>query len=158
MRLMFGHDVLPARTAAPVRTAEVESRPRVHAEVEGWAMRAALRNGFGGAWPAPAESAHLKAAARRSAQTGASALLMRAVRRARAALRLVQRRWRQAAQSRQLQSLDAAALRDLGLDRSEISSAVAELQGRAAITRRIVVEHERLRLRAGVPADPWISR
>jgi uncharacterized protein YjiS (DUF1127 family) len=158
MRLMFDHDVLPTRTAAPVRTAAVESLPRVHAEVEDWAMRAALRNGFGGERTTQQESVPLRAAARRSAQTGFGALLAQAIRRGRAALRLFHRRLRHAAALQQLQSLDAAALRDLGLDRSELGSAIAELQGRAASTRRIVLEHERLRLRAGVPADHWVGR
>jgi uncharacterized protein YjiS (DUF1127 family) len=85
-------------------------------------------------------------------------LLARALRRAGAALRLVRRRRRQVAARRQLESLDAAALRDLGLDRSEIGSAIAELQGRAARTRRIVLEHEWLRLHTGLPADPWAGR
>lgn len=158
MRLMFGHDALPTRSPAPVRAAAVDHRPRVHAELEDWAMRAAARNGFGGEWASAPDGVRLHQAARRSAQAGWGALLARTTRRTRAVLRLARRRFRQAAQLRQLQALDAAALRDLGLDRSEIGSVHAELHGRAAHSRRIVVEHEWLRLRAGFPADTWAGR
>lgn len=41
-----------------------------------------------------------------------------------------------AARRRTLQALDASALRDLGLDRSEIDSVVAEGLGAAPLTRR----------------------
>jgi uncharacterized protein YjiS (DUF1127 family) len=157
MRLLFGHDELPTR-AEGRPLARAESLPRVHAELDDWALRAAARNGFGGEWVARPDSVLLQQEARRSAQAGWGALLARATRRSRAALRLAGRRLRQAAQIRQLQSLDASALRDLGLDRSEIGSVHAELHGRAAPTRRLVVEHEWLRLRAGFPADTWASR
>jgi uncharacterized protein YjiS (DUF1127 family) len=157
MRLRFGYDELPTRARAR-RAVHAESRPRVHAELDAWALRAAARNGFGSEWVALPDSLQQQQAARRSAQVGWGDLLARTNRRARAVLRLVGRRLRQAAQLRQLQSLDAPALRDLGLDRSEIGSVHAELHGRAAPTRRFVVEHEWLRLRAGVPADTWASR
>ncbi len=157
MRLLFGDEELPTRAEARWAT-RAGGRPRVHAELEDWAMRAAARNGFGDAWVARADSVQLRQAARRSAQAGFSALLARVIRRSRAAMRLARRSLRRAAQMRQLQSLDASALRDLGLDRSEIGSVHAELHGRAALTRRIVVEHEWLRVRAGIPADTWASR
>jgi len=141
---------------APSKAAD--SSPRVHSEIEAWAIRAAASNGFGGD-PTPArQGAASGGASQHAAFVDLSDPLASAVVRARrfarravALSRLLRRRARQRAELRQLQSLDAAALRDLGLTRSEIGSVHAESAGRAAATRRPIVEHEWLRLRAGVP-------
>jgi uncharacterized protein YjiS (DUF1127 family) len=147
MRLLFGYETLPAARGAPPAA---ESRPRVHAEIEDWAMRAAARNGFGGEMPRPAVLPRGRAGATdHAAPAGMRPETARLKRRVVAVLRLLARRMRQAAALRRLQSLDAAALRDLGLDRSELGSVHAEVYGRAAPTRRLVVEHEWFRLRAG---------
>ena len=62
----------------------------------------------------------------------------RLVRRAFAVARLVRRRRRHSAELRLLMTLDAATLRDLGWDRSEVQSIHAESVGRSARTRRRV--------------------
>jgi uncharacterized protein YjiS (DUF1127 family) len=141
-----------------------DSPPRVHPEVEAWAMRAATANGFGGD---PAGSGRAAAARPAPAQAQASAFIdlsdplasavvraRRYARRAAALLRLLVRRARHRAELRQLQALDAATLRDLGLTRSEIGSVHAESAGRAVATRRALAEHEWIRFRAGVSAVP----
>jgi len=135
-----------------------DSPPRVHPEVEAWAIRAAASNGFGGdAMPMRSSGRSidetLNAASVDLSDPLASAVVRarRYAHRAAALFRLVRRRSRQRADLRQLQSLDAATLRDLGLTRSEIGSVQAEAAGRSAATRRPIVEHEWFRLRAGVP-------
>lgn len=60
----------------------------------------------------------------------------RAMRRLRALVPLARRWLRDARRQQELQQLDDATLRDLGLTRSEIASVVSELGGRAAATRR----------------------
>lgn len=60
----------------------------------------------------------------------------RVMRRLRALVLLVRRRLRAARRRHQLEQLDDAALRDIGLTRGEISSVVSELGGRVAATRR----------------------
>lgn len=60
----------------------------------------------------------------------------RVMRRLHALLLLVRRRLRDARRRRELDQLDDAALRDLGLTRGEIASVVSELGGRIAATRR----------------------
>jgi len=135
-----------------------DSPPRVHPEIEAWAIRAAAANGFGGDLT---HAPHEKASAAASQHAAfadlsdpmASAVVRarRYARRAVAIFRLLRRRARHAAELRQLQSLDNDALRDLGLTRSEIGSVYAESVGRVAPTRRQVVEHEWFRIRAGVP-------
>ncbi len=135
-----------------------DSPPRVHPEIEAWAIRAAASNGFGGDLQS---TPHNRAGAAVPQHAGfvdlsdpmASAVVRarRYVRRVAALLRLFRRRARQAAELRQLQSLDSDTLRDLGLTRSEIGSVYAESVGHVAATRRPVVEHEWFRLRAGVP-------
>ena len=134
------------------------TRPLVHAEIEAWAMRAAAANGFGGDpafLPKPTERPAAAAAAAfiDLSDPLASAVVRarRYARRAIALLRLARRRSRHREQLRQLQQLDPATLRDLGLSSSEIGSLLAEATGRAAATRRQFVEHERFRLRAGAP-------
>ncbi|MDH4114141.1 MAG: hypothetical protein OEU89_01595 [Burkholderiaceae bacterium] len=62
--------------------------------------------------------------------------LHRFTRRLRALGRLVVRRNRSLRRLEDLRRLDAATLRDLGLAASEVASVVAELDGRAAATRR----------------------
>jgi uncharacterized protein YjiS (DUF1127 family) len=62
--------------------------------------------------------------------------LQRLTRRLRALGRLAVRRNRSRHRLDELRNLDAAALRDLGLSASEVGSVVAELDGRAAATRR----------------------
>jgi uncharacterized protein YjiS (DUF1127 family) len=146
--------------AASIST-PAESPPRVHPEVEAWAIRAATANGFGGEPPAGVVAAAPPGGAQASAFVDLSDPLASAVvrarryaRRAAALLRLAGRHARHRAEIRQLQALDAAALRDLGLTRSEIDSVQAESAGRAAATRRAFAEHERIRFRAGVSAVP----
>jgi uncharacterized protein YjiS (DUF1127 family) len=158
MRLMFGHDVLPTRISPSASARTGEGHPRVHAEVEDWAIRAAARNGFGGEPVQQFNSVELHHAARRPAHVGLSRLMARGLRRVAALMRVLRRRLRHASQLSQLQALDAAALRDLGLDRSELGSVHAEISGLSSPTRRIVVEHEWRRLRAGVSADHWATR
>jgi uncharacterized protein YjiS (DUF1127 family) len=138
-----------------------DTPPRVHADVAAWAIRAAASNGFGGELPSSGDYATGRHAVSPTAfvdrgDPGSSAVARarRYARRVVALYRLLQRRARHKAELRQLQSLDAAALRDLGLTRSEIGSAHAEAVGRVAPTRRIFVEHEWFRSRAGVPAGP----
>jgi uncharacterized protein YjiS (DUF1127 family) len=135
-----------------------DSPPRVHPEIEAWAIRAAASNGFGGDLrPAPHGRASPSAPQRAGfvdlSDPMASAVVRarRYVRRAVALFRLLRRRARHAAELRQLQSLDNDTLRDLGLTRSEIGSVYAESVGDVAATRRPIVEHEWYRLRAGVP-------
>jgi uncharacterized protein YjiS (DUF1127 family) len=137
------------------------SPPRVHPEVEAWAIRAATASGFGGERPAGFGAAAPQGRAQASAFVDLSDPLASAVvrarryaRRAAALLRLAGRRARHRAELRQLQALDAAALRDLGLTRSEIGSVHAESSGRVAATRRAFAEHEWIRFRAGVSAVP----
>jgi len=135
-----------------------DSPPRVHPEIEAWAIRAAASNGFGGDLQS---TPHNRAGAAVPQHAGfvdlsdpmASAVVRarRYVRRVAALFRLLRRWVRQAAELRQLQSLDSDALRDLGLTRSEIGSVYAESIGLVAATRRPIVEHEWFRLRAGVP-------
>jgi uncharacterized protein YjiS (DUF1127 family) len=62
--------------------------------------------------------------------------LQRLTRRLRALGRLVVRRNRSRHRLDELRNLDTATLRDLGLAASEVASVVAELDGRAAATRR----------------------
>jgi uncharacterized protein YjiS (DUF1127 family) len=135
-----------------------DSLPRVHPEIEAWAMRAAASNGFGGdLQPLPrgqanrAASQHVGFVDLSDPMASAVVRARRYARRAVALFRLLRRRARRAAELRQLQSLDSGTLRDLGLTRSEIGSVYAESVGLAAATRRPVVEHEWFRLRAGVP-------
>lgn len=133
-----------------------DAPPRVHAEIEAWAIRAAASSGFGGDLPATRNDAGRKYAAPHAASVDLSDPLASAVVRARryarravALYRLLARRARHRSELRQLQALDAATLRDLGLTRSELGSVHAELTGRAAATRRAFVEHEWFRLSAG---------
>lgn len=134
----------------------VDSPPRVHSEVEAWAIRAAASNGFGGDLMSAPARAVQKDAARPVAFIDLSDPLASAVVRARrygrravALYRLLGRRARHRSELRQLQELDAATLRDLGLTRSEVGSVHAESTGRVAVTRRAMVEHEWFRLSAG---------
>ena len=137
--------LLPSVGGAPA----VESPPRVHPEVEAWAIRAAASNGFGGELPsAAAYAGGGRATSSVSPATPKEARVRRYARRAMALYRLFRRRARHRAALRQLQSLDAAVLRDIGLTRSEIGSAHAEAVGLVAPTRRIFVEHEWLRIRS----------
>jgi uncharacterized protein YjiS (DUF1127 family) len=64
------------------------------------------------------------------------ALLARLARRSRARLRLAVRRRRAGPRFGELQQLDDATLRDLGLSRSELYSAASEAGGLAAASRR----------------------
>lgn len=140
------------RLLAPSPAAE--SPPRLHSEVDAWAMRAAASNGFGGE-PLPASVRPPFAAVQPAAFIDLSDPLASAVvrarrwaRRAAAVLRLLRRRARSRESLGQLQSLDEATLRDLGLARSELSSLIAESSGRAAATRRAITEHQWFRLRS----------
>lgn len=132
--------------------------PLVHAEIEAWAMRAAAANGFGGNLVSAAKPAEQAPAAPPSRFIDLSDPLASAVvrarrfaRRAAALLRVLHRHARHRAARRQLQQLDAATLRDLGLARSEIGSVHAEATGLVAASRRRVVEDPWSRLRAGAP-------
>lgn len=144
---------------APSPAADVP--PRVHPELEAWAIRAARANGFGGELAAPGQRAgsalapvHADRVPFADPMDLTVVRARRYARRAMALLRLYRRRMRQAGELRQLGSIDAATLRDLGLTRSEIGSIYAEAIGRAAPTRRAIVEHEWFRLRTGVPVQP----
>ena len=135
-----------------------DSPPRVHPEIEAWAIRAAASNGFGGdLQPMPhgqasrAASPNAESVDLSDPMASAVVQARRYARRAVAMFRLFRRRARHAAELRQLQSLDSGTLRDLGLTRSEIGSVYAESVGRVAATRRPIVEHEWFRIRAGVP-------
>jgi len=141
-----------------------DSAPRVHPEVEAWALRAAASNGFGGDLISTRSGGETIDGAPKAAYVDlsdplASAVVRarRAARRAVALFRLYRRRFRRRAELRQLQSLDAATLRDLGLTRSEIGSVHAEFAGLASATRRPVLEHEFFRLRAGVSVGAGAS-
>lgn len=121
----------------------------LHPDLDAWAMRAANASGFGGnAMPTvsprmlPAVAAPVTAPAERPS---------RPLRRVRALLRLLRRRARHRAELRELESLDAATLRDLGLHRSEIGSIWSERVGLAMASRRPFAEHEHFRLRSGLP-------
>lgn len=139
------------RLLAPSPAAE--SPLRLHSEVDAWALRAAASNGFGGELP-PASVRPPLAAARPAAFIDLSDPLASAVvrarrwaRRAAAVLRLLRRRARSRESLGQLQCLDDATLRDLGLARSELASLMAESTGRAAATRRAITEQPRFPLR-----------
>jgi uncharacterized protein YjiS (DUF1127 family) len=154
--------ISPMRLLQPLAASPAgNSPPRVHPEVEAWAIRAATSNGFGGDLVSTRSDGARIDVAPAAASVDLSDPLASAVvrarryaRRAAALLRLYRRRSRQRVGLRQLQSLDAATLRDLGLTRAEIGSVLAESAGLAAATRRPVIEHEWIRLRAGVPAGP----
>lgn len=64
------------------------------------------------------------------------AVSRRFARRVRAIVRLLRRRRRAARRFDDLRHLDERTLRDLGVTRSELTSVVAELGGRASATRR----------------------
>jgi len=141
-----------------------DSTPLVHPEVEAWAIRAAASNGFGGDLVYKSAGRKRTDAAPHAASVDLSDPLASAVvrarrlaRRALALLRLYRRRARERNALGQLQALDAAALRDLGLTRSEIGSVLAEAAGRAAATRRQTAQAELLRIRAGVPVGTSTS-
>jgi uncharacterized protein YjiS (DUF1127 family) len=157
--------ISPLRLLQPLAASPAaDAPPRVHPEVEAWAIRAAASNGFGGELVSTRSGGASIDAKAGAAFVDLSDPLASAVvrarryaRRAAALYRLHRRRARHRAELRQLQSLDAAALRDLGLTRSEIGSVLAEAAGRAEATRRAVVEHEWFRLRAGVPVGASAS-
>ncbi len=160
MRRLFAY-ISPTTLLQPLAASPAaDARPRVHPEVEAWAIRAAASNGFGGdlaSTPAGERTdaaPHVASVDLSDPLASAVVRARRQARRALALLRLYRRRGRHRAELRQLQSLDSATLRDLGLTRAEIGSVLAESAGRAAATRRPVVEHEWFRLRAGVPANP----
>ncbi len=67
---------------------------------------------------------------------GADTKGLRIVRRLRALMRLIVRRRRAVRHLAELQHLDDATLRDIGLTRSEAASVVSEIGGRVAATRR----------------------
>jgi uncharacterized protein YjiS (DUF1127 family) len=150
---------MPAALLQPLAASPAaDSRPLVHAEIEAWALRAAAANGFGGDLASvPKQPARPSAAVPVAfidlSDPLASAVVRarRYARRAAALLRLLRRHSRHRAELRQLQQLDAATLRDLGLTHSEIGSVHAEATGRIAATRRLSVEHSWFRLHAGVP-------
>lgn len=162
MRKVFLHESLPAWISPSRAVYPQESRPRLHAEVDAWAIRATASNGFGGE-PVPQFAADQRqvaqplASAPHAARTGLRMVLVasvrRAVRRMQALLRLMQRRRRHAAEIRQLGELDAATLRDLGLHRSELGSIYAEAIGTASPTRRAFANREWLHVRAGVQTE-----
>jgi uncharacterized protein YjiS (DUF1127 family) len=150
--------ISPALLPPPGGSAAVESRPRVHPEVEAWAIRAAASSGFGGEIPSTAADGGNRHATPlvvvADPEQSAGGRARRYARRVKALYRLFRRQARHRAALRQLQSLDAALLRDIGLTRSEIGSAHAEAVGLVAPTRRIFVEHEWLRIRSGASGRP----
>jgi len=112
---------------------------RTRAEITSWARHAAAANGFGDAGAVGAEFSPTPVAApvptresvwSRLRRFGAGLL--------RGWLAYGRRRAEYAALAR----LDAATLRDLGIDRSEIGSLTAESRGASQVTRRRIVNHE----------------
>jgi uncharacterized protein YjiS (DUF1127 family) len=130
---------IAAGSAAPAGALQFAQR----SELDAIALRAAGASGFGDA-PVAAGMTAAPGPARPAAT--APALMARL----RAALARLHAQWRQSQRARAtraaLQSLDARALRDLGIDRSEIDSVAAELRGATEITRaRCLQPHVALR-------------
>jgi uncharacterized protein YjiS (DUF1127 family) len=109
---------LPKKPATATRPAAQQPR----SELMALAMRSSAANGFGDAATAVPELAASRARAWRER-----------IERRLAALRA---NFRAEAQRRALARLSPATLRDLGLDRSEVGSLTAELNGTAEATRR----------------------
>jgi uncharacterized protein YjiS (DUF1127 family) len=136
-------------TGAPLEAASSPSRavaaPLMLApEAEAWAMRTF---GARSCAAAGARGRALVAAPFQSEGSGIAIGLRprRSFFKARAIVRWLRRRRRHGRQWIELQSLDAATLRDLGLTGGELSSVQAEATGRAPRSRRHFAEHEWMR-------------
>ncbi|HTT09637.1 MAG TPA: DUF1127 domain-containing protein [Burkholderiaceae bacterium] len=106
---------------------------RTRAQIEAWAKRATAANGFGEAGKVvlPADPGPVRIPARESTWQRFGRVVARFI------TAWVDYRRRRAEQDL-LARLDAATLRDLGIDRCEIGSYVAESDGSSSITRRRV--------------------
>lgn len=133
----------PARDASRAVAGRTEGMPMRNA-IDAYAMHAFAANGFGDAdvgraAPLPVRTGDrldLRADAHRASRS--TRIVEASLSIAAFARRLVDRwnRWRKARETfHALSELDARTLRDLGLDRSEILSAVAEIAGDADPTR-----------------------
>jgi uncharacterized protein YjiS (DUF1127 family) len=113
--------------------------PRTCAEIASWARHAAAANGFGDAGAVSADFSQTPVAAPAPERENVWSRLRRF------GAELL-RGWladgRRRAGSAALARLDAATLRDLGIDRSEIGSVTAESRGSSQVTRRRIVNHE----------------
>ncbi len=134
----------PALDASRAAAGRTEGMPMRNA-IDAYAMHAFAANGFGdadvgGAAPLPVRPGDRLDRHADAHRASRSTRIVEASLRIAAALarRLVDRwsRWRKAHETfHALRELDARTLRDLGLDRSEILSAVAEIAGDADPTR-----------------------
>jgi uncharacterized protein YjiS (DUF1127 family) len=111
---------------------------RTRAQIDAWAKHAEASNGFGDAGVVAAEATSESTPP--AAQSGARQRLRRSV------VGFIER-WveyrRMRAENAALAHLDAATLRDLGIDRCEIGSCVAEFNGSSQVTRRRIFPRNR---------------
>ena len=136
----------------PDATARTPTTPtaRTRAQIEAWAKQAAAANGFGdgGHVVGMSESVPATVPAREST-------LKRLWKVAARFIAAWENQRRRRAEHEMLARLDAATLRDLGIDRCEIESFIAESNGSSFLTRRRVVpsrgevfESSRLRIKS----------